>query len=52
MRKTASLIALLSLSASPALAATGPFVSLHNTNFVVLIAFLIFVGVLIYLKVP
>ena len=28
------------------------FVSLHNTNFVVLIAFLILVGILIYLKVP
>lgn len=40
------------LLAGPALAASGPFVSLGNTNFVVLIAFLIFVGVLVYLKVP
>jgi F-type H+-transporting ATPase subunit b len=40
------------LSASPAFAATGPFFSLRNTDFVVLIAFLIFVGVLVYLKVP
>jgi F-type H+-transporting ATPase subunit b len=38
--------------ASPALAASGPFVSLHNTNFVVLLAFLLFIGVLVYLKVP
>jgi F-type H+-transporting ATPase subunit b len=38
--------------ASPALAATGPFVSLHNTNFVVLIAFLLFLAVLVYFKVP
>jgi len=39
-------------AAGPALAASGPFVSLHNSNFVVLLAFLLFVGVLIYLKVP
>ena len=45
----ASLFAVL---ASPALAATGPFVSLGNTDFVVLIAFLIFVGILLYYKVP
>ena len=38
--------------ASPALAASGPFFSLTNTNFVVLIAFLLFVAVLLYLKVP
>jgi len=38
--------------ASPALASSGPFISLGNTNFVVLIAFLLFVGALIYLKVP
>lgn len=44
--------ALFALAASPALAASGPFVSLHNTNFVVLIAFLIFIGILIYFKVP
>lgn len=51
MRKTlATLIALT--TASPALAASGPFLSLTNTNFVVLVAFLLFVGVLLYLKVP
>ena len=43
---------LFAVAASPALAATGPFVSLGNTNFVVLIAFLIFVGILLYYKVP
>lgn len=38
--------------ASPALAASGPFFSLGNTDFVVLLAFLVFIGVLIYFKVP
>lgn len=45
-------ILVLTLAASPAFAATGPFFSLHNTNFIVLIAFLVFIGVLIYFKVP
>lgn len=39
-------------AATPALAAGGPFFSLHNTDFVVLIAFLLFAGVIVYLKVP
>lgn len=39
-------------AASPALAASGPFVSLHNTNFVVLLAFILFIAVLVYLKIP
>jgi len=39
-------------AAGPALAASGPFVSLWNTNFVVLISFLIFVGALVFLGVP
>jgi F-type H+-transporting ATPase subunit b len=43
---------LLTLLASPAMAASGPFFSLQNTNFVVLIAFIAFIGVLIYMKVP
>ena len=38
--------------ATPALAAEGPFVSLKNTDFIVLLAFLLFVGILVYLKVP
>jgi F-type H+-transporting ATPase subunit b len=43
---------LLSLLGSPALAASGPFFSLQNTNFVVLIAFISFIGILVYMKVP
>jgi len=50
MRIIATMIALI--AASPALAATGPFVSLSNTNFVVMISFILFVAFLIYLKVP
>ncbi|MFV0245008.1 MAG: F0F1 ATP synthase subunit B [Qingshengfaniella sp.] len=42
----------LILCASPALAASGPFFSLHNTNFVVLLAFLLFIAILVYFKVP
>jgi len=42
----------LTLSASPAFAAGGPFFSLRNSDFVVWIAFLVFVGILIYFKVP
>lgn len=38
--------------ATPAFAATGPFFSLSNTDFVVLLAFLFFVGILVYFKVP
>ncbi|MBD0866369.1 MAG: F0F1 ATP synthase subunit B [Rhodobacteraceae bacterium] len=39
--------------ATPAFAAAkGPFFSLANTDFVVLIAFLLFIGVLVYFKVP
>ncbi len=42
----------LGLAASPALAASGPFFSLGNTNFVVLLGFLLFLVVLVYFKVP
>jgi F-type H+-transporting ATPase subunit b len=42
----------LALVASPALAASGPFFSLGNTNFVVLLGFIAFVALLVYLKVP
>ena len=38
--------------ALPAFAATGPFFSLNNTDFVVSIAFILFIGVLLYLRVP
>ena len=40
------------LAASPALAASGPFISLRNTNFIVLLAFLLFIGILFYFKIP
>ncbi len=40
------------VAAQPAFAATGPFFSLWNTNFIVTIAFIIFVGIVLYAKVP
>ena len=43
---------LFALIASPALAASGPFFSLRNTDFIVLLAFLVFIGVLVYYRVP
>ena len=44
---------LLALAATPALAAGDkPFFSLANTDFVVVVAFLIFIGILVYYKVP
>lgn len=52
MRKLILIPALLALTTSPALAAEGPFFSLKNSDFVVLISFLIFVGILFYFKVP
>jgi len=50
MRKLATLLALT--TATPAFAASGPFFSLGNTDFVVLIAFIVFILVLFYFKVP
>jgi len=46
------LILLASGVATPALAATGPFFSLSNTNFIVLISFLLFIAVLLKFGVP
>lgn len=46
------LLAPAALAAAPAQAASGPFLSLGNTDFVVLIAFLLFLAVLVYFKVP
>ncbi len=40
------------LAGQPAFAATGPFFSLSNTDFVVLLAFILFLAVLVYYKVP
>ena len=37
---------------APAFGATGPFFSLNNTDFVVSIAFILFIGVFLYLRVP
>ncbi len=42
----------LMLLGQPAVAATGPFISLNNTDFVVLLAFIAFVAVLVYMGVP
>jgi len=39
-------------AASPAHAATGPFFSLANTDFVVMLGFLLFIAILVYFKVP
>jgi len=50
MRKLATLPALT--AASPAYAASGPFFSLANTNFIVSMAFILFILVLFYFKVP
>ncbi len=54
MRPTARLVltAIPAATAGPAVAATGPFFSLGNTDFIVVIAFIVFIGVLIYFKVP
>lgn len=40
------------LAATPAAAASGPFFSLGNTNFIVTLGFLLFIAVLVYFKVP
>jgi F-type H+-transporting ATPase subunit b len=42
----------LSLAATPAFAASGPFFSLGNTDFVVLLGLIVFIAILIYFKVP
>jgi len=46
------LTVLFALAASPALAAEGPFFSLKNPEFVVVIGFVLFLALLAYLKVP
>ena len=52
MKKLSLLASLAAVSATPAFAASGPFFSLKNTDFVVLLAFLVFVGILVWKKVP
>ncbi|MEM8956320.1 MAG: F0F1 ATP synthase subunit B [Pseudomonadota bacterium] len=50
---TLRLAALAILAASPAAAAkTDTFFSLANTDFIVLLGFLLFIGILVYFKVP
>lgn len=44
--------ALAMIVATPAFAASGPFFSLYNTDFVVTIAFLVFIAILLYFGVP
>lgn len=50
--KTITIALAAGLIAGPAFAAKGSFVSLANTDFIVLIAFFLFIGVLFYFKVP
>jgi F-type H+-transporting ATPase subunit b len=51
MRNTFALILTFG-AASPALAAGGSFISLGNTNFIVLLSFIAFIAILLKLKVP
>lgn len=46
------ILPLLMLTASPAFASSGPFLTLRNTNFVVMLSFLVFVAILLWAKVP
>lgn len=50
MKKITTAFAMI--AATPAFAATGPFFSLYNTDFVVTIAFLVFIAILLYFGVP
>ncbi len=52
MRKFSSALLAVSVAATPAFAASGPFFSLRNTDFVVLIGFILFIAILVYFKVP
>lgn len=52
MRNTGYLTVAGMAFATPAMAASGPFFSLGNTDFIVMLGFLLFVGVLVYFKVP
>ena len=51
MRLTISAL-IAGVIASPAFAAGDVFFSLRNTDFIVLLAFILFLGVLFYFKVP
>lgn len=49
---TRFILPLALLAAAPAHAASGPFFSLGNTDFIVLLGFILFLAVLVYFKVP
>jgi F-type H+-transporting ATPase subunit b len=46
------LVVLFALAATPALANEGPFWSMQNPEFVVMIGFFLFIALIVYLKVP
>ena len=52
MRPYPMVSAVVATLASPAMAASGPFFSLGNSDFVVLIAFLVFAGIVVWFGVP
>ena len=52
MIKTALSAAAVAGVSSPAMAASGPFFSLGNTDFVVLLGLIVFIAILFYYKVP
>ena len=47
-----SLLIIFAFIGGPLFAASGPFFSLKNTDFVVLLSFLLFIAILFYFKVP
>jgi F-type H+-transporting ATPase subunit b len=52
MRKLSIIAIAAALFGTPAVAAGGPFLSLGNTDFVVLLGFITFILILVYYKVP
>jgi len=52
IKQSLTIVGTMALTSGPAFAAKGPFISFANTDFVVLVSFVIFVGVLAYFKVP
>ncbi|MFD1882005.1 F0F1 ATP synthase subunit B [Paracoccus pacificus] len=52
MTRTTAISAVFAAAAAPAYAAAGPFFSLRNTDFIVTIAFILFIGILLYFRIP
>lgn len=52
MRKVSTIAIAAAFFGSPAYAASGPFFSFGNTDFVVLLGFITFILILVYFKVP